>query len=230
MFLPLFISECVALLLYVSIFGTATSDFYYWGRYAAISLVALAGVFISSKDLIAPFLSFGASDWRKTPRLASSIRMHARLGEGSQCIEAVVDDFSLQGMAISVNSEDLDKGAKVRRGDKLAVLETERAGGAVNCEVAWVKKDGPLLSLGLKTLDEPAMATLVGTFRTRKRGLVMPFWLGRLWLNSMVRRTTMVVWACLILGAFGSPACTPQVADVAPRWTSEDVPPISPRP
>lgn len=229
MFLPLFVGECVSLLIYLSFFGAATSDVFYWGRYAAIGMVALAGVFISSKDLLAPFLSFDGSEWRKTPRLPSSIRMHARLLDGTRCVEIVVDDFSMQGMAISLNGEDLGKGAQMQRGDKLTVLESGHDNGAVTCEIAWVKTDGPLVSLGLKAVDEAAMAGMVTAFRQRKKGLAMPFWLGRLWLNPMVRRTTMVLWAALIAGAFVSPAWSPKPQPEAPRWTSDEVPPVAPR-
>lgn len=213
-FLPVFVSECLALMLYVSIYGHATSDIMMWGRYTAIGLTAMAGVFVSSKDLIAPFLSFGSSEWRSTPRLASSIRMHARLKDPTAPIDIVVDDFSMAGMAISLNAEDVDENFELRRGAHIVVSEAGKQSG-VGCEIAWVKTDGPLISLGLKALDHPAMSNIVSVFRAKKRGLVLPFWLGRLWLNTGVRRTTMVVWAGLIIAAFGSPACTPKAVNAS---------------
>lgn len=225
-FLPFFVSECAALLLYVSVYGAASADVLQWGRYAIIGLTALAGVFISSKDLIAPFLHFGSPEWRRTPRLPSNIKMRASVGNRVP-VEVVVDDFSLAGMAISLHAEDVGKAHGLRRGDKLAVLGLNDKVPAVGCEIAWVKVDGPLVSVGLKVLDPAAMATMVQAFRGQRRGLVLPFWLGRLWLNRGFRRLMMAVWACLILAAFGSPAFAPRETAVK-NYSGATPPPPAP--
>lgn len=222
LFLPLFVSECIALGIYGTVYGTPLSDELQWIRWLVLGMTATIGLCVSAKDIIVPFYNMHAPEWRRTPRLIANINLKAVLVEGNASVPIVVEDFSMSGMALSASATTAADAAKLARGARITVIAPAEKGDVqVLCDIAWVRSDGPLYWFGAKAVDPNAMATLVQNFKDKNRGMVLPFWLGRLWINSNFRRALLILWAICILGAFGIPSMAPAKRSIDKGATGE---------
>lgn len=207
LFLPLFVAECIALGIYGTVYGTPLADELQWIRWLVLGMTATIGLCVSAKDIIVPFYNSHAPEWRRTPRLIANINLQAVLVEGNAAVPIVVEDFSMSGMALSASVSTAADAMKLQRGARITVIAASDKGEVrVPCDVAWIRSEGPLYSFGARAVDPNTMATLVQNFKDKNRGMVLPFWLGRLWINSNFRRALLILWAICIMGAFGIPS------------------------
>jgi hypothetical protein len=213
LFLPLFLAECMALAFYVALYADSLGDGLQWVRYAVIGCTAILGLGVASRDVLAPLQDAGtgsgpAAAWRGSPRLVASIRTRAVVKQGDKPVYIVVEDMSLSGMAVSMTkAHAAELSQTLVRGSRLTVLAPEgELALEVPCEIVWERTDGPLQCYGLRALSPKAMAVLIEDLGdSQRRGMLMPFWLGKVLIDAKMRRALTVLWALSIVAMFVVP-------------------------
>ena len=209
LFLPVYILQCVALVVHTVHFGNRLPLDLLLVRYILVGCMTYIGFQFANKDFLYPFLTKSRRFWRKARRFDIQLDMEIIPDKGKERITARMENCSVTGLCIRVLSSE-SKGLlkQTKKGGTLAVTVPFRGKEfKFNGDVVWIFDYGDFLTVGLRVSSGDSMVDFVTEVTGSRQTTARPVskYQAEL-LEYDVRQTAFVLWLLFIMLSFGMPA------------------------
>lgn len=209
LFLPVYLLQCVALVLH-SIFNPKAmpTDFLIM-RFVLVVLMMYIGVMFSNRDFLYPFITKQARYWRRSPRMPVTFAITLMGDRPEHRIPATMENCSSSGMAVTIDPKHWNSFIqKKEQGETMkTVLRWAGREHTVGVRIAWISK-GETMRLGFRAIDEDTMGEFTEWVQheLEYRARVIPGLPGERVLAREMHQTALTLWVVFILLSFGLPA------------------------
>jgi hypothetical protein len=208
-FLPLYLSQCISLVLHSTFFSGGLPWDLMAMRYGLVGLMAYIGILFGNRDFLYPFVTKSSRLWRMAPRIDVAIHIYLTDESRRNKIPALMVNCSLTGMAITADNRHIHGPLRKKElGDTLNVIvRWQEKDHCIPVKVVWSTEEAESKRFGFQVLDLDEMNGFMEWMKQwhseelRYNPAARP-----LLVNDRISSTAVMLWVLSILLAFGLPA------------------------